>query len=66
MLDNLDITKDTLINVRSIYAREQENIGYSLLIAQHDCCSRHSRVKGCNGSGRTICNDGTLSPTCRC
>lgn len=41
-------------------------IDYSSLVAQRGCCSHHGGVKGCNGSGRTICNDGSLSPTCRC
>ena len=34
--------------------------------AQRGCCSHHGGVAGCNSEGRQICNDGTLSPTCRC
>ena len=29
------------------------------------CCSWHRGVCGCRG-GRTLCCDGTLSPSCRC
>lgn len=35
-------------------------------IAQRGCCSHHGGVAGCNAQGRTICNDDTLSPSCRC
>lgn len=34
--------------------------------AQRGCCSHHHGVHGFNSDGRTICNDGTLSPTCTC
>ena len=34
--------------------------------AKSGCCSHHTGVAGCNSSGRQICNDGTLSPTCTC
>lgn len=34
--------------------------------AARGCCSRHGGVGGCSSSGRQICNDGTLSPTCTC
>ena len=34
--------------------------------AQRGCCSHHGGVAGCNSNGRQICNDGTLSPSCRC
>ena len=34
--------------------------------AQRGCCSHHGGVAGCNSSGRQICNDGTLSPSCTC
>lgn len=34
--------------------------------AKRGCCSHHGGVAGCSSSGRTICNDGTLSPTCTC
>ena len=34
--------------------------------AQRGCCSHHGGVAGCSSSGRQICNDGTLSPTCTC
>lgn len=33
--------------------------------AQRGCCSHHGGVAGCS-SGRQVCNDGTLSPTCTC
>lgn len=34
--------------------------------AQRGCCSHHGGVAGCSSSGRTICNDGTYSPSCTC
>lgn len=34
--------------------------------AKSGCCSHHGGVAGCNSSGRTICRDGTLSPSCTC
>lgn len=34
--------------------------------AKRGCCSHHGGVAGCNSSGRQVCNDGTLSPTCTC
>ena len=38
----------------------------TVVVAQRGCCSHHGGVAGCNSSGRQICNDGTLSPTCTC
>lgn len=34
--------------------------------ARRGCCSHHGGVSGCNSSGRQVCRDGTLSPTCIC
>ena len=34
--------------------------------ARRGCCSHHGGVSGCSESGKQICNDGTLSPTCTC
>lgn len=34
--------------------------------AQRGCCSWHKGVCGCDPSGRKICCDGTLSPSCTC
>lgn len=34
--------------------------------AQRGCCSHHGGVAGCSSSGRQVCNDGTLSPSCTC
>lgn len=34
--------------------------------ASRGCCSHHGGVSGCSSSGRQICQDGTLSPTCTC
>lgn len=34
--------------------------------AQRGCCSHHGGVAGCSSSGRQICRDGTLSPSCTC
>ena len=34
--------------------------------AGRGCCSRHGGVSGCSDSGRQVCRDGTLSPSCTC
>lgn len=34
--------------------------------AKRGCCSHHGGVCGCNDSGRQVCCDGSLSPTCTC
>jgi len=35
--------------------------------ARSGCCSHHGGVSGsCSSSGRQICNDGTVSPSCTC
>ena len=34
--------------------------------AARGCCSHHWGVSGRSSSGRQICKDGTLSPTCTC
>ena len=37
------------------------------LYAQRGCCSWHGGVAGCDpSSGRQICRDGSLSPSCTC
>lgn len=35
-------------------------------IAGRGCCSWHSGVCGCSPSGRAVCCDGQLSPSCGC
>ena len=37
-----------------------------ILSAQRGCCSWHGGVSGQCYQGRVVCNDGTLSPSCRC
>ncbi len=34
--------------------------------AQRGCCSHHDGIAGCHSSGKQLCNDGTLSPSCIC
>lgn len=34
--------------------------------AKSGCCSRHGGVGGCSSTGRTLCKDGTTSPSCTC
>ena len=34
--------------------------------AARGCCSHHGGVSGCSESGRQVCRDGTLSPSCTC
>lgn len=36
------------------------------VLARRGCCSHHGGVAGCSPSGRQICADGSLSPTCTC
>ncbi len=36
------------------------------VFAQRGCCSHHGGVAGCGSNGRTICKDGTYSPSCTC
>lgn len=36
------------------------------ILAQQGCCSHHGGVAGCSASGRKICMDGSLSPSCTC
>lgn len=38
----------------------------NIVHAQSGCCSHHGGVSGCSESGRQICNDGSLSPSCTC
>ncbi len=38
----------------------------SVVLAQRGCCSWHGGVAGCGSNGRTICADGTYSPSCTC
>ncbi len=37
-----------------------------MLMAKRGCCSHHQGVNGCDQNGRVTCNDGSVSPTCRC
>lgn len=34
--------------------------------AQKGCCSHHGGEAGCTPNGRTVCADGSLSPSCTC
>ncbi len=36
-----------------------------LTVEERGCCSWHQGVCGCS-NGRTVCCDGTLSPSCNC
>lgn len=38
----------------------------SFAFAGRGCCSHHGGECGCSESGRSICCDGMLSPTCTC
>ena len=63
------------LTVSSCFASEKFNLnhiikinqkcGNECVMAQRGCCSHHGGVGGCS-HGRTLCNDGTLSPSCRC
>src|SRR2546428_12661778 len=45
---------------------EQPSRGDRIILAQSGCCSFHGGVLGCSDDGRTVCRDGTLSPSCQC
>lgn len=51
-------------------AIDSKNLQFTKLEAMEEkqgCCSWHGGVCGCDeSSGRTICCDGTLSPSCTC
>lgn len=38
----------------------------NFVLAARGCCSHHGGVAGCHSSGKQLCNDGTLSPSCTC
>ena len=38
----------------------------NVVLATKGCCSSHGGVAGCSSSGKQICNDGSLSPSCTC
>ena len=44
---------------------ESANID-KILVAGRGCCSHHHGQSGKCQDGRVVCNDGTISPTCRC
>ncbi len=47
----------TMQELNNLYARR----------GNQGCCSHHGGVRGCDSnSGKLLCNDGTLSPSCRC
>lgn len=35
-------------------------------VARSGCCSWHGGICGCSSSGRAVCCDGQLSPSCGC
>lgn len=41
-------------------------LSFDNVYAQRGCCSHHGGVAGCSSSGRTICKDGSYSPSCTC
>ena len=44
----------------------EDSIPIGLEESKRGCCSWHEGVCDCSPSGRVICCDGTLSPSCRC
>lgn len=45
---------------------EMEALNKEEKIAARGCCSWHGGVCGCSPSGRAVCCDGQLSPSCGC
>lgn len=41
-------------------------LSFDNVYAQRGCCSHHGGVAGCSSGGRTICRDGSYSPSCTC
>ena len=39
---------------------------FDVVYAKRGCCSHHGGVPGCSSGGRTICRDGSYSPSCTC
>lgn len=39
---------------------------FDVVYAKRGCCSHHGGVSGCSSGGRTICKDGSYSPSCTC
>ncbi len=39
---------------------------FDVVYAKRGCCSHHGGVAGCSSGGRTICRDGSYSPSCTC
>lgn len=47
------------------FASLSKNLYINNVVAGRGCCSHHGGVCGCQ-SGRNLCCDGTLSPSCHC
>ncbi len=60
------LTEEALVQTEVVPSQRcDEAASAGNLLAQAGCCSWHGGVCGCSG-GRTLCCDGTLSPTCGC
>lgn len=70
-LKNIGVSNNSLTKATSCYSNLEKELNSlddiypGLLLAQRGCCSWHKGVCGCS-MGRTVCCDGTYSPTCRC
>ena len=75
--NNLEIEKTTVISNACVDSLEkiikaqsetkaQCSQGDEEKIAGRGCCSWHGGVCGCSSSGRAVCCDGALSPSCGC
>lgn len=45
---------------------QPNNIMDEILQAGRGCCSYHGGMSGRCSGGRVVCNDGSLSPSCKC
>lgn len=60
------LAKEAPVQIEAIPLEEcDEATPADNLLAKAGCCSWHGGVCGCS-SGRALCCDGTLSPTCGC
>lgn len=60
------MAKDKNCASQQIQSCEKEAQDTGEKIAGRGCCSWHGGVCGCSSSGRAVCCDGQLSPSCGC
>lgn len=64
-VDLLKATESTISTAPEQQCLKADENGEEKL-AGRGCCSWHGGVCGCSSSGRAVCCDGVLSPSCGC